>query len=71
MISCKLVFPKEIPLHEQRDEWRAKYTFKYENGKTIIEIIAEDSTAFRALINELTRYFIASEKIDKLVEKFL
>jgi|GEM_PF-6224381 len=65
-IKAIIEIDKELPIFEQEDEWRAIYRVKHENGKTIIEIDAKDSVAFRAIVNELARYFIATEKVDSL-----
>jgi len=70
-IYAKIVYFEELPLPKQSDKWRAIYTYRYEEGKTVIEITAQDSVAFRAVVNELTRYFVAAEKISKLLDKIL
>ncbi len=70
-VEAVITYYGELPLFKQREKWRANYTFKIKEGKTIIKVEASDSNAFRAIINELTRYFVAAEKIDKLLEKLL
>ena len=66
-IKAKIIVNEELPLHKSRDDWRATYKFKVKNGKTVILVKADDANAFRAIMNELGRYFVAAEKINKLI----
>lgn len=53
-------------LWKQKEEWRARYDFKHENGITRIYIDAEDANSCRALINFFLKFFKAYEIICNL-----